>query len=90
MTSFSTGRNDSASSLSSSMPPAFSSQSSFSYAAMGRMPFPGHPDFFNQSGLDFTNFGGSDHDLRHGGSMFQTEDDDDEEFGGLFDRSRKF
>ena len=89
MTSFSTNRNDSAGSLTSSMPPTFSSQSSFSHAGIGQMPFSAHPDYFNPAGLEFQDLGGFTHDSRHGEGIFRPQEDGHDDFGGLFDANRK-
>jgi hypothetical protein len=90
MTSFSTNRNDSASSLTSSLQPTFSSHSSFSHAPMSQMPVPSHSEYFGHTGLDFNNIGsGFEHDIHHGGHMLRSDEDDHEDFEHLFNNSRK-
>lgn len=87
MTSFSTDRNDSGSSLTSSMPPTFSSHSSssFSHSLLGHNHFSGTVDYFDHDGLEFNGIGsGFEHDIRPGGELFRSEDDNHEEFGALF------
>lgn len=55
------------------------------------MPFSGHADYLNQSGLDFSHLGGAafGHDMRHSG-MFRSDEDDHEEFGHMFNHSPRF
>ena len=90
MTSFSTNRNDSVSSLTSSMRPGLSTQSSFSHApTVSQAPFVGQSDFFHHVGVDFSNMGGGiDHDMRQVGAMLPS-DEDDEEFSHLFTQHGK-
>lgn len=90
MTSFSTNRNDSGSSLSSSVPQAFSSQSSFSHAPMGQMQFHNHAPYFDQSATDLNNIrDGLEHTMRHSG-VFRSAEDDHDEFEHLFGHHSKF
>ncbi len=90
MTSFSTNRNDSVSSLTSSMPPGLSTQSSFSHTpAVSQVSFASHPDPYQHVGIDFSNMGGGiSHDINRIGSMLPS-DEDDEEFSHLFNQHGK-
>ncbi|KAF7508048.1 hypothetical protein GJ744_009630 [Endocarpon pusillum] len=90
MTSFSTNRNDSVGSLTSSMPPGLSTQSSFSHAPTASQgPFVNQSELYPHVGVDFSNMGaGFEHDMRQVGAMFPS-DEDDEEFSHLFTRHGK-
>lgn len=90
MTSFSTNRNDSVSSLTSSMRPGFSTQSSFSHTPIASQgSFVNQADLYPHVGVDFSNMGGGiEHDMRQIGAMLPS-DEDDEEFSHLFTQHGK-
>jgi hypothetical protein len=89
MTSFSTSRNDSVSSLPSTMHPAYSTSSSFSHPTMVPMPLPDHQGYLGQSGLNFMG-GGIELDIIHNGRIQQTHEDDVDDFSSFFDAAREF
>ena len=84
MTSISTNRNDSASSLTSSMPQIISSQGSFSQPTTGQMPFSNRTDYFGEAEGNFNDLGGLNEFL------FPYEGEDHDNFGGMFGGNRKF
>jgi hypothetical protein len=72
------------------MPPTFSSQSSFSHAGIGQLPFSAHPNYFDPAGPEFQDLAGFSHDSRYGEGMFRPHEDGPDDFGHLFGASRKF
>jgi hypothetical protein len=89
MTSFSTSRNDSVSSLPSTMYPAYSTSGSFSHATMVPMPLSSHPGYVGETGLNFMG-NGIELDVIPDGRMQQAHEDDIEDFSSFFNANREF